>query len=184
VHNIAINEACDFVSETFGVTMLHLSALFRADEAIQAKKKKLDAAHFSAAELASFGMDVHAGVSETSGMLAVRPDLVRPDYKTLPSQVGQSFEELRKVATAPGWKGYFSSPAKATVAHGRALEVWWIEGFADLIVRAVRGENLFAHPRLPEATPPAQLAPVFEKMSADDAAFEARLAAWLAKRRQ
>jgi creatinine amidohydrolase/Fe(II)-dependent formamide hydrolase-like protein len=29
-----------------------------------------------AAELSSFGMDVHAGVAETSGILAVRPDLV------------------------------------------------------------------------------------------------------------
>jgi creatinine amidohydrolase len=182
LQNIAINEACDFVSETFGVTMLHLSALFRADEAIQSKGKKIDAAHFSAAELASFGMDVHAGVGETSGMLAVRPDLVRPDYKTLPSQAGQSFEELRKIATAPGWQGYLSSPAKATTAHGRAVEAWWIEGFADLILRAVRGENLFAHPRIPDTTPPAALAPVFEKMHADEAAFAAKLEVWLAKR--
>jgi creatinine amidohydrolase/Fe(II)-dependent formamide hydrolase-like protein len=35
-HNIAINEACDFVSETFGVTMLHLTGLFQADAVIQA----------------------------------------------------------------------------------------------------------------------------------------------------
>ena len=34
-HNIALNEACDFVSETFQVTMLHLAALFRADAAIR-----------------------------------------------------------------------------------------------------------------------------------------------------
>jgi creatinine amidohydrolase len=182
LQNIAINEACDFVSETFGVTMLHLSALFRADETIQAKGKKMNLAHFSAAELASFGMDVHAGVSETSGILAVRPDLVRPDYKTLPSQAGQSFEELRKIATAPGWQGYLSSPAKATAAHGRAVEAWWIEGFADLILRAVRGENLLTHPRIPDTTPPAALAPVFEKMYADEAAFAAKLDAWLATR--
>jgi hypothetical protein len=46
----------------------------------------------------------------------------------------------------------------------------------------VRGENLFAHPRIPDATTPAALAPVFEKMHADEAAFEAKLEAWLAKR--
>ena len=30
-HNIAINESCDFVSETFRVTMLHVTGLLRAD---------------------------------------------------------------------------------------------------------------------------------------------------------
>jgi creatinine amidohydrolase len=109
-HNIAINDACDFVSETFGVTMLHLTALFRADAAIQSNGARINAKYFSAAELSSFGMDVHAGVGETSGMLAVRPDLVRSNYKTLPSRAGRSLDELREIATAPGWQGYLSSP--------------------------------------------------------------------------
>ena len=72
-HNIAINEACDFVSETFRVTMLHLTGLFRGDDAIQARGRKIDAKYFRADELSSFGMDVHAGVVETSGMLASPP---------------------------------------------------------------------------------------------------------------
>ncbi len=87
-HNIAINEACDFVSETFRVTMLHLTGLFRADTAIQSSGARINANYFSAAELSSFGMDVHAGVGETSGMLAVRPDLVRSNYKALPEPSG------------------------------------------------------------------------------------------------
>jgi creatinine amidohydrolase len=52
-HNLAINEACDFVSDTFNVTMIHVTALFRADAAIQAQGKKMNAAHFSAAYLSS-----------------------------------------------------------------------------------------------------------------------------------
>ena len=87
-HNIAINEACDFVSETFGVTMLHLTGLFRADAAIQSSGARINAKYFSAAELSCFGMDVHAGVGETSGMLAVRPDLVRPNYRNAPQPGG------------------------------------------------------------------------------------------------
>ena len=51
-HNIAINEACDFVSESFGVTMLHLTALFRADDRIQAEGRGLDALFCSPAEIA------------------------------------------------------------------------------------------------------------------------------------
>ncbi len=182
-HNIAINEACDFVSETFRVTMLHLTGLFRADTAIQSNGERINAKFFSAADLASFGMDVHAGVGETSGMLAVRPDLVRSDYKTLPSRAGRSLEELREIATAPGWQGYLSSPARATAAHGRAVEAWWIDGFTDLILRAVRGEDMFVHPRFPE-TVPAAVAPILEKALANETAFEAALDNWLAQRKR
>jgi creatinine amidohydrolase len=182
-HNIALNEACDFVSETFRVTMLHLTGLFQGDSSIQSKGKQINAKYFSAAEVSSFGMDVHAGVNETSGMLAVRPDLVRSIYKTLPSRAGQSLEELREIATVPGWQGYLSSPARATAAHGRAVEAWWIDGFSSLILRAVRGENMFVHPRVPETVPDA-VAPVLEKVLADEAAFGAALEKWLRERPQ
>ena len=182
-HSIALNEACDFVSETYDVTMLHLTGLFRADAAIQSSGEKINARYFSAADLSSFGMDVHAGVSETSGILAIRPDLVPSDYRKLPSQAGRSLEELRTIATAPGWQGYLSSPARATAAHGRAVEAWWIDGFTNLILRAVGGENMFVHPRLPDAVP-AAVAPTIEKQLANEAAFDARLENWLAQRKK
>jgi creatinine amidohydrolase len=180
-HNIAINEACDFVSESYRVTMLHLTGLFRADAAIQAAGEKINAKYFSAADRSSFGMDVHAGVVETAGIRAIRPDLVAPNYRTLPSQAGASLEELRKIATAPGWQGYLSSPARATPAHGRAVEAWWIDGFTDLILRAVRGENMFVHSRVPE-TVPAAIGPIVEQALANEAAFGARLENWLVQR--
>jgi creatinine amidohydrolase/Fe(II)-dependent formamide hydrolase-like protein len=182
-HNIAINEACDFVSESYRVTMLHLTGLFRGDAAIQAAGDKINARLFSAADRASFGLDVHAGVGETSGILAIRPDLVAPNYRTLPSQAGASVEELRKIATAPGWQGYLSSPARATAAHGRAVEAWWIDGFTDLVLRAVRGENMFVHAREPE-TVPVPVAPTLEKALANEEAFGAALETWLVQRRK
>ena len=104
-----------------------------------------------------------------------------PTTGTLPSQAGRSLEELREIATAPGWQGYLSSPARATAAHGRAVEAWWIDGFTDLILRAVRGENMFVHPRVPE-TVPAAVAPTLEKALANEAAFGATLENWLAQR--
>jgi creatinine amidohydrolase/Fe(II)-dependent formamide hydrolase-like protein len=180
-HSVAINEACDFVSETFRVTMLHLTGLFKGDAAIQARGEKMNATYFRADELSSFGMDVHAGVGETSAMLAIRPDLVRPVFKSLPSQAGRSLEELRQIATTRGWQGYLSSPARATAAHGRAVEEWWIDGFTDLMLRAVRGENMFVHARVPETVPPA-VAPVLEKELANEAAFGAKLENWLVQR--
>jgi hypothetical protein len=128
-------------------------------------------------------MDVHAGVGETSGMLAVRPDLVRSSYKSLPSQAGRSLEELRKIATAPGWQGYLSSPARATTSYGRAIEAWWIDGFTDLILRAVRGEDMLRHPRVPDTVPPA-VAPPIEKALASEAEFETALEKWLSERKR
>jgi creatinine amidohydrolase len=181
-HNIAINEACDFISETFRVTMLHLTGLFKGDAAIQARGEKIKTRHFTPAEISSFGMDVHAGVDETSGILAVRPDLVRSDYKTLPDRAGRSLDDLRRIALERGWQGYLSSPSKATAAYGRAVEEWWIGGFTELILRAVRGEDLSRKPRLPETIPPA-VAPTLEKGFADEREFEVKLDNWLAQRR-
>jgi creatinine amidohydrolase len=161
--------------------MLHLTGLFRGDAAIQSSGEKIQARYFRPDERASFGMDVHAGVSETSQMLAVRPDLVAPVFKSLASQAGRSLEELRQIATTPGWQGYLSSPAKATAAYGRAIKEWWIAGFTDLILRAVRGENMFVHARVPETVPPA-VQPVLEKALANEAMFGATLENWLAQR--
>src|SRR4029453_9566979 len=47
-HSIAINQACDFISETFRVTMLHLSGLFKADTVIQSRGEGIRSRHFSA----------------------------------------------------------------------------------------------------------------------------------------
>jgi creatinine amidohydrolase len=182
-HSIAINEACDFISETFPVTMLHLSGLFKGDAAIQARGEKITARHFSAAEILSFGLDVHAGVGETSQHLATRPDLVDSSYKKLPDRAGGTHDELRKIATARDWQGYLSSPSKATAAYGRAIKEWWIDGFTELILRAVRGENLLHKPRLPDTIPPA-VAPTFDKTLTNERAFESKFENWLAQRKK
>ena len=182
-HRIATDEACDFVSERFGVTMLDVSGLFQADPQIQTRGAQMRETLFSVAEIASFGMDVHAGVAETAGMLALRPDLVRPDYQALPSQAGQSLEELRAIATTPGWQGYLSSPAHATPEYGAAVEAWWIEGLSELILQAIRGEDMSARPGTPATLPPP-IAPMIERMLANEAVFEAELQAWLAQRRR
>src|SRR4030095_15944855 len=68
-HNLAISEACDFISETFKVTMLNLQSMANADATMAARAGQIAAKHYSPGELASFGIDIHAGLSETSGIL-------------------------------------------------------------------------------------------------------------------
>lgn len=181
-HGVAVNEACDFVSDTFGVNMLHASGLFRADRTIQSRAKTIAAKHFSAADLASFGLDVHAGVAETSVNLALRPNLVEAGYKELPANSGQTFDELQAIATKPGWQGYLSAPAKATATYGRAIETWWVDGLSEIVLRAASGENLLKAPRAPAELDPGR-ASVFDKALENERAFEAKLDAWLAARR-
>ena len=183
-HHAAANDACDFVSEVFKATMLNVSSLFSADAAIQAKGASIAARHFSAADLSSFGRDVHAGLVETSAVLAVRPDLVRSIYRNLPSLRAESLQDSRDLAMKPGWPGYFSSPSRANAAYGRDVEAWWVEGMSDLILQAVRGENLFGRPRWPE---PVQNDPAYaqlvDEILAPEREFEQELERWLGQRR-
>ena len=130
-------------------------------------------------------MDVHAGAGETSANLAIRPGLVDSRYKALPARVGHNFEELLKIASQHEWQGYFSAPAKANAAYGRSLEAWWIEGATEVILRAIRGENMFKRPRLPDAGfgSPAvvdRLKGGFES----ERAFEQKLENWMAQRKK
>jgi creatinine amidohydrolase len=182
-HGIAVNDACDFVSESFNVSMLHVSGLFRADAAIQSRARTIALKHFSETEIASFGLDVHAGVGETSVNLALRPTLVDRDYKTLPSQAGRTFDELSAIATRPGWQGYLSTPSKATAAYGRDIEALWVDGLAELLLRAARGENLLKAPRAPGELD-ARRKGLVDRELQHEREFEAKLNAWLARRRQ
>src|SRR5262245_48283563 len=151
-HHVAINDACDFVSETFHVSMLSVSGLLMADETLQAELQKMTERHFTKEQIAAIGVDVHAGMSETSGMLAIRGDLVDKGYVNLPSQNGATIAELREHARAPGWQGYLSSPAQATASYGRDVEEFWIDGVTRLIRAALSGAaSPAAQARYPDA---------------------------------
>lgn len=184
-HNIAISEACDFISETFKMTMLNLQSMANADAAMAAKARQIAAKYYSPAELASFGVDIHAGLSETSGVLAIQPKLVNEVYKSLPSRTGKSIEELRGIALTPGWQGYFSSPAKAKGSYGKEDNEAWVEGLSSFIMRAVHGENLFNHPRYPDQllNDPAIIQINKDEME-NEKAFEMKLEQWLQGRKQ
>lgn len=182
-NGMAVNDACDFVSQNFDVTMLHVSGLFRADTAIQARGRELTAKFFSPAQIASLGLDVHAGASETSAVLALRPELVSSNYKTLPALSASTREELQTIASRPAWQGYLSAPAQATAAYGRAIEAWWVDGLSELVLRAVKGEDLSKAPRAHDRIDP-EVASIVGKALDHEQAFETRFEEWLSRRRQ
>jgi hypothetical protein len=57
--------------------MLNVSGLFTADSTMRARGVRIARKHFSLAQLDSIGLDLHARVAETAGMIALRPDLMR-----------------------------------------------------------------------------------------------------------
>ena len=61
---------------------------------------------------------MHAGAVETSLLLFLRPDLVSPFVYQAPTQTGQNWDDLVRLARAPAWPGYFGSPRLASAARG------------------------------------------------------------------
>ncbi len=148
-HNLAINAACDFVSEEFNITMLNLDSMASEDPANNAVKRKIRLKYFTSQELDEIGWDIHAGTKETSIMLAIKPTLVDKSYKTLPDLSGDSEAEILKIARSKNWSGYFASPAKANAEFGREMLEANLDTFEDYIRRTLKGEDLTALPRFP-----------------------------------
>ena len=90
--HVALSDACDFIRETRHVGMFNIGSLgfFESDPSLDS----LFARRFTAAERARIGFDVHAGMWETSAVLAVRPDLVAPNLRSLPDVTARNWEDL------------------------------------------------------------------------------------------
>ncbi len=180
-HNTAISDACDFVSETFKATMLNLDSIASEDAGANAKMRKVTEKFFSQKQRDALGIDIHAGTKETSRMLAIRPELVNKIYKTLPDQRANSEEDFLKIAKSPDWNGYFSSPSNAGAAYGKELLAVNVETYTNLIVRAMRGENLFDLPRFP--TEEKEFGKTEADWNAHEREFEKKLNDWLKQKR-
>lgn len=104
-HNRALDQAGDYFREVYGGRMVNLAGLLPVFAAWDGKKTE--------AERKEDGLVIHAGMDETSMVLALRPDLVDPAYKTARPFAGEKMEDLIGLARSPGWPGYFGSPRLA-----------------------------------------------------------------------
>lgn len=138
-HSVAISDASDFVSESFGVTMRNVTSTAWADPEHLAAASKLAEKYFSKEQIEAIGMDIHAGTSETSSLLASHPHLVR-SYKKLPARAAPDFAGLVKIARTSGWQGYLSDPAKARADYGRDLNELEVTTHVRLMALAIRGD--------------------------------------------
>lgn len=114
-HNRMLDQAGDYFRDTYGGRMVHLMGLMSSRGAQASSPTEV--------EKKEDGFSVHAGAVETSLLLFLRPDLVSPLVYQAPAQTGQNWDDLVRLARAPGWPGYFGSPRLASAARGaQALE--------------------------------------------------------------
>lgn len=174
----ALDDAGDFFRDTYGGRMVHLYGLMPVITA--------GAPSLEPADAAENGLDMHAGRAETSDILFIRPDLVAPGYKTAPALPGRNWDELVRIAQAPGWPGYFGAPKQASAAEGRARIQQRSKVAAELMWRIVAdGADDRAIPRWSAMMAGSEaIANVDRAEAAHERAREERFATWLAQRKK
>ena len=116
-HNRALDEAGEYFRDTYGGRMINLAGLDTgSDPGVDAMK-----ANASKDALDEEGVGGHAGLLETSRVMAVRPDLVPSTVAQAPSVTARDLPELVRLAARPEWPGYVGAPRHATPDLGRRI---------------------------------------------------------------
>ncbi|MDQ5858381.1 MAG: creatininase family protein [Acidobacteriota bacterium] len=182
-HSVAISDACDFVSETFKVTMRNVTSTAWADPEHLADAGRIAEKYFSKEQIAAIGMDIHAGTRETSSLLASHPHLVG-SYKRLPAQAAPDMGGLVKIARAPGWRGYLSEPGKARADYGHDLNELEVATHVRLMALAIGGDAS-ERVRYPDPLMAAPgLRPVIDEGRRREEEFARRFDRWLKDRKK
>lgn len=140
-HNRMLQQACDYFRDVYGGHMVHLSNLSSAG----GERPSLMPTE---AERKEDGFSVHAGLSETSSVMFVRPDLVPPGVGSAAPQTGRSWNDLVRLAQAPEWPGYFGSPRLATAAYGAADITTFTKAMTAVALKILDGADERQFPRM------------------------------------
>ncbi|HVE59320.1 MAG TPA: hypothetical protein VNB22_21020 [Pyrinomonadaceae bacterium] len=108
-HNRALDQAGDYFHDTYGGRMVNLTGLMPV--MIGGPENRSDT------DVKEDGLQIHSGMNETSMLLALRPDLVSPDYKNAQSFQGTKMEDLIEIAQKKDWLGYFGAPRLADTKY-------------------------------------------------------------------
>lgn len=149
-HNRALNQAGDYFEDTYKGHMVNLTGHPLAFEARRDEVFKL----MSEEEQREDASSTHAGLSETSRLLFLRPDLVNPAYKNAPPITPRDAKHRLDIAKAEGWPGYFGSPRLASAAFGAKAWRTASSGTIDLALKILDGFDYRQMPRLGDEIPP------------------------------
>ena len=135
--------------------------------------------------LAEEGLSVHAGLLETSRVMAARPDLVSSSVGAAPSITARDFPALYRIAAGADWPGYFGAPRYATPVIGRRVfegDKDWIVSMAFRLLDGEADERNIA--RVAALIQDTDVAKALERSIQRDAAIAKRQQDWIASRRR
>jgi creatinine amidohydrolase/Fe(II)-dependent formamide hydrolase-like protein len=131
-HNRMLDQAGDYFHDTYGGEMVNLFGYLWA----------MDLKDFRSPEQQrEDGLPEHATMSETSWILALKPQSVAPDYKTAAPYSGKTLDELEQIAKRKDWPGYFGAPALASAEIGQQMYGQWVQRGTDFLMRVLNGED-------------------------------------------
>jgi len=183
-HSQIVNEACAFVRETTGIHMWNLTGLALAnwDRPMETAARQC----LTPEQRKALGMDIHAGLMETSVILYLAPQLVDPDFRNLSPVPAMSFRDILQQGSKPDWPGYWTYPSWASARCGKIFVTNWANLVASYASRAINGEDLSKLPQYPgEGMSKMDATTADELKSAEDAVQhyedmrEDKLHAWL-----
>ena len=178
-HNRALDDACDYFRDTYGGRMVNLGGLDTgSDPGVEAMK-----ASVSKEVLDEDALSLHAGLLETSRVMAVRPDLVPSAVAQAPSIPAREFPERFRIAAGSNWPGYFGAPRHATREIGQRVfegDARWLISIATSVLDGQADERKIA--RVSALIQNADVAKALEPSMQRDAATAKRQREWIAAR--
>jgi creatinine amidohydrolase len=177
LHSVAFTHAATYVSERYRVRMLNLTSLIMG-RGIYAEE--VMHRHLGEGWQQQAGFDTHSGAAETSAILHLRPELVKPGYRDAPAFKVKDWAEVLRTAERKDWPGYWGAPSLATAAIGEELMDRFAELGVSLALAALAGEDLSALPVFPESpTPTPEMKAFVESLRERYARETAAIEAWL-----
>jgi creatinine amidohydrolase len=110
LHNLMLDQAGDYFRDTYRGTMVNLPGLILPPVGPDTRAASV------LNEEGSF--EVHAGMSETSRIMFLKPELVASSRAALKPNTANSPAEAVRIASDPNWLGYIGSPRLASAAFG------------------------------------------------------------------
>ena len=180
-HNQALDDAGEYFRDVYGGRMINLGGLDTgSDPGVEAMK-----AHASKTAVEEDGIGGHAGLLETSRVLAVRPDLVPSTVASAPSVTARDLPERNRLAARPDWPGYVGSPRHATPALGHRIFEADTKELVSIALRLLDGEvDERKTARLAALMANPGVAKVLEPSKQRDAAIAKRQQEWIAVHRK
>jgi creatinine amidohydrolase/Fe(II)-dependent formamide hydrolase-like protein len=181
LHSVAFNDAAAYVSDRYKARMVNLTSLVFGEGLYS---NAVFEKHLGKGWEERIGFEGHAGAGETAASLAIRPELVKSDYKRLEPFKARDLDEFLRTYQNPAkWRGYWGSPAEASVALGKDLMSEMVSRGVRIAEKALAGEDLPKLPLWPNVLPASAEADALVKRALDSYSMRSDdVQAWLKAR--